>query len=285
MSETQEVWTVLKLLNWTQDFFKKKNIDNARLDAEILLAHVLKYERVFLYVNYEQPLTAVELADFKKLIIRRVAGESIAYILGEKHFMHYKLKVNSSVLVPRPETELLVEAVLNTYNEPNLQVLELCTGSGAIAVSLASYRKTWQVTATDISEDALQVAANNVSSLQVDSQVSLVRSDMFVDIPTKMYNIIVANPPYIPETDRAILSKEVLLEPHIALFAPEKGLYFYKIIAANAGRYLASSGGIFLEFGIGQAMAIKEIFAQQGFSDIKILRDYADIERIMVIKK
>lgn len=285
MSETQEVWTVLKLLNWTQEFFKKKNIDSARLDAEILLAHVLKYERVFLYVNYEQPLTALELAEFKKLIIRRVAGESIAYILGEKHFMHYKLKVNSSVLVPRPETELLVEEVLNTYSAGNLQVLDLCTGSGAIAVSLASYRNTWQVTATDISEAALEVANTNVTNLQVEKQVVLIHSDMFADIPVKQYDVIVANPPYIPERDRVKLSKEVLLEPHIALFAEDDGLYFYKVIAEHANRYLSSDGRIFVEFGMGQAEAIREIFKQYGFFSIKTLRDYADIERIMVIKK
>lgn len=285
MSEPKEVWTVLKILNWTQDFFKKKNIDSARLDAEILLAQVLKCSRMFLYVNYEQPLTAGELAEFKGLILRRAAGESVAYILGEKQFMHYTLKVNSAVLVPRPETELLVEAVLDRFTDENLQVLDMCTGSGAIAVALAGYRPTWRITAVDASEEALGVARENAQNLNYSERVEFYHSDMFAQIPLQRYRVIVSNPPYIDEKERNTLSPEVLCEPHMALFAPEKGLYFYRVLAQQAGEWLTENGCIFVEFGRGQAEDIRALFEQDGFKDIEVLRDYADIERIMVIRK
>ena len=133
----EQVWTVIKLLNWTQEFFEKKHIDGARLDAEILLARVLQCERIFLYVNFEKPLTKAELAEYKALIVKRASGQSVAYVLGEKHFMDFNLKVNKHVLVPRPETELLVEFVLEKSDEKDLCVLDMCTGSGAIGIALA----------------------------------------------------------------------------------------------------------------------------------------------------
>ena len=283
MSQIQEVWTVLKILNWTQEFFKSKHIESARLDAEILLARVLKCERIFLYVNYEQPLMPSELAEFKAMILQRVAGQSIAYILGEKQFMHYTLKVTPAVLVPRPETELLVEEVLNCYDNRPLQVLDMCTGSGAIGLALAGYRSEWQVTCSDVSAAALAIAGENADSLGLSERIRFVESDMFAQLPPEKYQALIANPPYIPLADKKTLSKEVLAEPHLALFAADEGLRFYKIIAAQAAKYLETQGRIFLEFGIGQAAAIERLFRDQGYKEILIKKDYAGIDRMMVI--
>lgn len=282
---SEQVWTVLKILNWTQEFFQKKNIDGARLDAEILLARVLKCERIFLYVNFEKPLTKVELAEYKQLIVKRANGQSIAYVLGEKQFMDFNLKVNSSVLVPRPETELLVEFVLAEYSNDNMQVLDMCTGSGAIGLALAKYRATWRITSTDISEAALSIAKENAVNYGASAQISFVQADMFSNLPMNKYNIIVANPPYIPMSDKTKLAPEVLCEPHTALFAQDNGLYFYKIIAKQAINYLSADGAIFLEYGIGQAQAIIDIFKECGYNNFEIRKDYANIERMLCIRK
>lgn len=281
----EQVWTVIKLLNWTQEFFEKKHIDGARLDAEILLARVLQCERIFLYVNFEKPLTKAELAEYKALIVKRASGQSVAYVLGEKHFMDFNLKVNKHVLVPRPETELLVEFVLEKSDEKDLCVLDMCTGSGAIGIALAKYRSNWQITSTDISAEALAVARENADTQQVAAQINFVQSDMFKNLPVVKYDIIVANPPYIPLSDKAKLAPEVLCEPHTALFAQDEGLYFYKIIASQAGLYLSEAGAIFLEYGIEQAQAIVDIFKAQGYSQFEIRKDYAGIDRMLYIRR
>lgn len=281
----EQVWTVIKLLNWTQEFFEKKHIDGARLDAEILLARVLQCERIFLYVNFEKPLTKAELAEYKALIVKRASGQSVAYVLGEKHFMDFNLKVNKHVLVPRPETELLVEFVLEKSDEKDLCVLDMCTGSGAIGIALAKYRSNWQITSTDISAEALAVARENADTQQVATQINFVQSDMFKNLPVAKYDIIVANPPYIPLSDKAKLAPEVLCEPHTALFAQDEGLYFYKIIASQAGLYLSEAGAIFLEYGIEQAQAIVDIFKAQGYSQFEIRKDYAGIDRMLYIRR
>lgn len=281
----EQVWTVIKLLNWTQEFFEKKHIDGARLDAEILLARVLQCERIFLYVNFEKPLTKAELAEYKALIVKRASGQSVAYVLGEKHFMDFNLKVNKHVLVPRPETELLVEFVLEKSDEKDLCVLDMCTGSGAIGIALAKYRSNWQITSTDISAEALAVARENADTQQVAAQINFMQSDMFKNLPVAKYDIIVANPPYIPLSDRDKLAPEVLCEPHTALFAQDEGLYFYKIIASQAGLYLSEAGAIFLEYGIEQAQAIVDIFKAQGYSQFEIRKDYAGIDRMLYIRR
>ena len=281
---TEQVWTVLRLLNWTQEFFEKKHIDGARLDAEILLARVLKCERIFLYVNFEKPLTKAELAEYKALIVKRAGGQSIAYILGEKQFMDFSLKVNSHVLVPRPETELLVEFVMEKYPQDQVQVLDLCTGSGAIGIALAKYRSGWQITSTDISAEALAVAKENAATHQVAERMGFVQSDMFSSLPPAQYDVIVANPPYIPLADKEKLAPEVLCEPHTALFAQDNGLYFYKQIAAQAATYLKEGGAVFLEYGIGQAQAIVDAFKAHGYKEFEIRKDYAGIERMLYIR-
>lgn len=281
----EQVWTVLKLLNWTQEFFEKKHIDGARLDAEILLARVLKCERIFLYVNFEKPLTKDELAEYKALIVKRAAGQSIAYILGEKQFMDFNLKVNSHVLVPRPETELLVEFVLEKHTNDGLKVLDMCTGSGAIGIALAKYHSNWEITSTDISAEALGVAKENATAHQVVDRMSFVQADMFKGLPAVKYDIIVANPPYIPHADKVKLAPEVLCEPHTALFAEDSGLYFYKIMAMQAANYLDADGAIFLEYGVGQSQDIVEMFGAQGYGAFEVRKDYAGIERMLRISK
>ena len=287
MNSEKEIWTIIKILKWTEEFFQQKNIPSARLDAEILLAKVLGYERIQLYVRYEQPLTKAELAQYREMVVKRAKGCPVAYILGTKQFMHFELKVNEAVLIPRPETELLVEGVLQLplATPDAVQVLDLCTGSGAIGIALAMYRPTWQITSSDISVAALQVAKENATTYQLNERMNFIESDLFQSIPQADYQIIVANPPYIALKDKASLSREVLQEPEQALFAPQEGLALYARLAQEAARYLAPQGWIALEYGQGQAAAIVDLFKAAGYHKFEIRADYAGIERMLFIQR
>ena len=287
MNTTKEVWTIIKILKWTEDFFRQKNIESARLDAEILLAQALNYERIQLYVHYEQPLTKAELTVYKEMVLKRVKGYPVAYILGSKQFMHFTLKVSPAVLIPRPETELLVEGVLQLQlpESEAIQILDLCTGSGAVGIALAMYRPQWLITSTDISAAALLVAQENAQKYELMSRINFVESDLFAKIPEIPYQVIVANPPYIPYKDKGSLSCEVLQEPQQALFAAQQGLALYAQIAECAARYLAPQGWIALEHGQGQAAAIRELFKARGYSKFETRLDYAGIERMLFIQR
>lgn len=287
MNSEKEIWTIIKILKWTEDFFQQKNIASARLDAEVLLAKVLGYERIQLYVRYEQPLTKEELSKYREMIVKRAQGWPVAYILGTKQFMHFELKVTPAVLIPRPETELLVEGVLQLPLAENetITVLDLCTGSGAIGLALAMYRPNWQITSSDISAAALQVAKENATNYQLNERIRFIESDLFQSIPVAAYQVIVANPPYIALKDKASLSREVLQEPAQALFAPKEGLALYARLAQEAVRYLAPQGWIALEYGQGQATAIIELFKAAGYSKFEVRADYAGIERMLFIQR
>lgn len=281
--QEQEIWTILKVLKWTTEYFSSKNIDSARLDAELLLCKVLQQsERMYLYVHYDQPLTAQELKDYRALILQRAKNIPVAYILGKKDFLDFTVKVTPAVLIPRPETELLVENILLAYPDNNkLNVLDLCCGSGIIGIALARARAAWQVTMSDISPEAIAVAEDNARILSVEAQMRFVCSDMFAALPQERYDLIATNPPYINPADKLALSADVLNEPHLALFAAECGLAFYRLIANAAKNYLTERGCVAMEFGIGQSAAICDIFTKAGFKDLKVYKDYAGIERML----
>ena len=280
--QEKEIWTILKVLKWTAEYFSDKNIDSARLDAELLLCKVLGCERMYLYVHYDQPLTVQELKDYRVLILQRAKNMPVAYILEKKDFLDFTVKVTPAVLIPRPETELLVENILLAYPEDTtLSVLDLCCGSGIIGIALARARSLWQVTMSDISPEAIAVAKENVCRLAGDKQLKVICSDIFASLPKERYDLIVTNPPYINPTDKASLSADVLNEPHLALFAADEGLAFYKEIAKSAKDYLSNDGCVAMEFGIGQRMAIEDIFTKAGFKNLKVYKDYAGIERML----
>jgi release factor glutamine methyltransferase len=275
-----EVWTVLKLLRWTADYFSGRSIDAPRLTAELLLADTLGLDRVGLYVNFERPLQADELAAFRARVKRRAAREPLAYILGHAEFWSLPLKVTPAVLIPRPDTELLVEAALPRLGAGS-HILDIGTGSGALAIALAHECPQCRVTAIDVSPAALAVALENARMNRVAERIDLVQQDL-ARLPAGPFDLIVANPPYIPSGELATLMPEVRdFEPSLALDGGPDGLAAYRAIAAQAGTALAVGGWLLAEVGAGQAAAVQALFAAAGLTDTFVARDLAGIERVV----
>lgn len=286
-AQTKEVWTIVKILDWTRQYFADKGIENPRLDAEILLCAVLSCPRINLYVHFDQPLKAEELSKYKELIVRRGRQEPLAYILGEKAFMNYTFKVTPAVLVPRPETELLVESLVELNdNSRKIKILDIGTGSGAIILSLLSLLPLAEGTAIDISAAALAVAAENAERLGVSERFKPVLSDLYSKLPVGVqYDVIVSNPPYIPTEDIAALAADVKKEPKGALDGGKDGLDFYRRITAGASEYLLPAGLLAFEIGIHQGEAVTRLCREHGFGVTAVRKDYAGIERMIFAAK
>jgi release factor glutamine methyltransferase len=275
-----EVWTVLKLLRWTADYFNGRGIDNPRLDAELLLAETLGLNRVGLYLNFERPLQAEELAAYRERVRRRANREPLAYILGRTEFWSLSLEVTPAVLIPRADTELLVEEAL-TRLAAGGRVLDVGTGSGALAIALAHERPECVIVAIDVSSAALSVAAENAGSHRVAERVCFVQQDLTV-LPAGPFDLIVANPPYIPSGELAALMPEVRdFEPHLALDGGRDGLDAYRALTRQVDGALAPEGWLLVEVGIGQAAAVQELFVAAGLTEIFTARDLAGIERVV----
>lgn len=264
----KETWTVLKVLQWTAGYLKDKGVDNGRLDAELLLAEVLGLDRVGLYLNYDRPLQADELAAYRQLVGRRSRREPLQYILGRAEFWSLPFKVGPAVLIPRPDTEILVEEALRRVRADGT-ILDVGTGSGAVAVALASELSAARLVGIDVSEAALEVAAENARYNGVAERVDLLQADLAC-LPAGPFDLIVANPPYIPNAELAGLMPEVRdHEPALALAGGDDGLDCYRLLAGQAASRLQPGGWLLAEVGIGQAAAVQEIFAaaelQEGF--------------------
>ncbi|MGL5206129.1 MAG: peptide chain release factor N(5)-glutamine methyltransferase [Acidaminococcaceae bacterium] len=286
-AQTKDIWTIVKILDWTRQYFADKGIENPRLDAEVLLCTVLSCPRINLYVHFDQPLKADELAKYREYVLRRGRQEPLAYILGEKTFMNYTFKVTPAVLVPRPETELLVE-ILAELNDSNkkIKVLDLGTGSGAIILSFLSLLPLAEGTAVDVSSAALAVAAENAERLGVHERFTPVLSDLYSELPAgRQYDVIVSNPPYIPTGDIAGLAADVQEEPKGALDGGVDGLDFYRRTIAGSSEYLLPEGLLAFEIGIHQAEAVTELCREHGFVVTAVRKDYAGIERMIFAAK
>lgn len=271
------IWTILDVLNWTTNYFKSKKIPNSRLDAELIISHCLRIKRLELYLKFDQPLEKSERNLIKGLVKRRGRREPLQYLFGEVEFYNCKFEVNPSVLIPRPETEYMVEMILNDKFSPK-SILDLCTGSGAIAISLKKEMKNVLVTASDISVDALKTAENNAIKNEV--KIKFIQSDLFGNIDDK-FDLIVSNPPYVDKTIYENLEPEIFFEPKIALIASEKGLGIYKSILDDAHNYLNKRGVLFFEIGDEQASEIKNYAELRGFKNIKVIEDLNGKDRIM----
>ncbi len=286
---TKPVWTILKILHWTKQYFAEKGLENPRLDAEILLCAVLRCERIALYVDFERPLSNAELEAIKKLLLRRAAHEPLAYILGEKAFLRNSFKVTPATLIPRPETELLAESAIKAAELAaggRVSILDIGTGSGAIILSLLDSLPAAKGVGVDIAAAALDVARENASRLGVADRVRWLRSDVYGALPAKAkFDIIVANPPYIPSGDMAALPADVRREPRAALDGGADGLVFYRRIAGGAARWLAADGMLALEVGIRQAEAVRQLCRAAGFAATAVRRDYANIDRMVFAAK
>jgi release factor glutamine methyltransferase len=293
--QPQRVWTSLDLINWTKDFFAKKGIESPRLEAELLLSEVLGVPRIKLYVDFERPVPQEQLAKFREFVKRRADTRApLQYIIGWSQFIDLKLKVTPAVLIPRPETETLaVWAVtkLKDISGENVRVLDLCTGSGCLALYIAAKESRARVTATDISPEALAIAAENAKTLLPDStRVEFKPGDLFAAVPEEareMFDLIVANPPYIDPATKATLQPEVRdHEPAGALFADEQGLAVTRRIVNGAAEWLKAGGWLAVELGAGQSDAAKKIAEDTGsFSQIEILPDNNRLPRFILCKK
>jgi len=280
-----QVWTIGAILKWSEQYFGSHGAETPRLDAEVLLSHLLGEKRIYLYVHFDQPLTADELANYKEMVKRRTSGEPVAYICGEKEFMGLAFKVTPSVLVPQPDTETLVEAAIERLRGKNSpRIADICTGSGAIALALAHYLPETSVAATDISADAVSIAKENAETLGLSERVRFFEGDLLAPLAGETFDAIVSNPPYIPGADIESLPREVRAEPRLALDGGADGLDFYRRLVGDSAALLNDGGFLAVECGDTQAGAITEM-AADAFRKTEIIRDLADKERVVVLWK
>jgi release factor glutamine methyltransferase len=280
---TQAVgWTTLAVLDWTTQRFTEAGIAAARLEAQLLLAHVLRCSRVQLYTGFDKPLAEPELAGYRELIKRRLGGEPVAYLLGEQEFWALPFYVDASVLVPRPDTETVIEVARALRSDPAApcRVLDLCTGSGAIAISLAKELPGARIVATEVSVEAAGIARRNAERNGVAERVEIRVGDLFAPIAGERFDLIAANPPYIATAVIATLAPEVRREPSIALDGGPDGLAFYDRICAAARAHLEEGGAIVLEHGYDQAEAVRARLEAAGFGRIALARDLGKNPRV-----
>ena len=288
--------TVLEGIQKSTEFLAKKEIESPRLQAELLLAHVLKLPRMKLYLNFERALTDAETGTFRELIKRRSQHEPLQHIIGSTSFCGFEIAVNRHVLVPRPETELLAELGWQFLNQliggtgsasPHITALDIGTGSGCIAIAIAAKSLDTKITALDISPDALETAKQNAAKNNVAEKIEFLISDGFAGVPKEtQFNLIISNPPYIPTAEIATLDPEVRdFDPRGALDGGTDGLDFYRRLATEAPVFLKPHGKIMLEFGDGQGDAIRQIFETQNWIVEAIREDYTQRQRILVAKR
>lgn len=275
-------WTTLGVLDWTTHRFAGGGIAAARLEAQVLLAHVLGCSRMQLYTGFDKPLGEDELARYRALIKRRLAGESVSYLVGETEFWGLPFHVDESVLVPRPDTETVIEVVRTVQPDRSVacRVLDLCTGSGVIAVSLAKEYPAAHVVATELSPSAAAVARKNAARNGVDDRVDVREGDLFGPVAGERFELITANPPYIASAILPTLSSEVRREPVMALDGGPDGLAFYDRICAEAMAHLAPGGALVVEHGYDQADAVRARFAAAGFAEISLVHDLGKHPRV-----
>ncbi|ODB34598.1 MULTISPECIES: peptide chain release factor N(5)-glutamine methyltransferase [Pseudoalteromonas] len=253
--------------------------ESAKLDSEVLLLHVIDKNRTYLFTWPEAELSTLEQQRFEESIARRVTGEPVAHITGQREFWSLPLKVNNSTLIPRPDTETLVEHVLTLSMPNDAQVLDLGTGTGAIALALASEYPAWQIIAVDASADAVALAKSNQSQLGF-RNVSILQSDWFSAVAEQQFDLIVSNPPYIDEADHHLSQGDVRFEPLSALVADDHGYADIFHIIRTAKQHLNSGGYLLLEHGFEQADKIQQFFAEMAYINILTIKDMAGCDRV-----
>ena len=290
-----EIWTIGKILKWTEEYFQKYNIENPRLDAEVLLGYVLNKERIFLYVHFDQPLDSEELAKFKECIKKRAMKMPVAYITGVREFMGLDFKVTEATLIPRPDTEILVETAMERLgkiagNEAGTGkcFADLGTGSGAICLSILNYMKEIEAVTVDISPKAIAVAKENAEKFAVSDRIEFLEGDLLKPLENKgKFTAILSNPPYIPKQDILGLESDVKdFEPMGALDGGIDGLDFYRQLLVKSANYIEDGGFLAIEIGINQSQAILEMAKRNlMWGKVEVIKDLAGIDRCVVLWK
>ncbi len=276
--------TVLEIIKRTTEFFEKRGVESARLNAELLIGHALGLKRMQLYLQFERPLTEAELEKIRPLVKRRGNREPLQYILGETEFAGLRLKVDRRALIPRPETEYLIELLSARLATPPATILDLGTGTGALALALAAKHSEARVTAVDKSPDALALAAENAATLNLAPRVRFLVSDWFSMLPPgERFDLIVANPPYLAETEVKEAAPEVKdHEPHSALVAAEEGRADLEQILRHGRAFLNAGGLLACETGIAQHARLCEVARECGYARIESLRDLTGRDRYLL---
>ncbi len=284
-----ESWTIGKVLTWATKDFRDRGLESARLDAELLLGHALELTRIQLILEAGRPLAPEELARFRALIKRRRTGEPIAYILGEREFHGLALRVTSDVLIPRPDTETLVEVALERTRPRSMfgNALDLCTGSGCVAIAFAKQRPTWRVTGTDISEAAVALAHDNALRLSAVANTRFVVGDLFAPLgPDERFDLITANPPYIPTSVYLELDAGVRdHEPRLALDGGSDGLDVIRRVVAEATPRLEAGGVLAIEVHYDQAERVAALLRDASLRDVERKSDYGGHERVVSARR
>jgi len=286
----KEQWTIKSVLSWTQNYFEQKSVENPRLSAELLMADTLKLKRIELYLQFERPLEKKELQSFKQRILRRVKHEPVAYITGSKDFWDSSFEVSPHVLIPRPDTETLIETAIEHIDSKNtiIKILELGVGSGAIIISLAKQFSQHVYFATDRSFPAICTAQKNSKRILKTNNVTFILCDWFYGFSTKhQFNLILSNPPYIPTQDLKTLQPDIVnFEPSIALDGGENGLNHIHKLIQHAADYLTDDGLLMIEIGFDQSQTVKNFATStEKYKNIQSIKDYAGHERVVIMNK
>ena len=277
--------TVLDSINLSTEYLKNKGIESPRINAELILAHILKMKRLDLYLSFDRPLKEDEIVLYRQFLKRRSEFEPLQYILGTVNFFGLDFKISPAVLIPRPETELLAEEIINEFKDQEfIKILDIGTGSGNIAITLAKFLPNSIIIATDISVEAIAIAVENAKSNGVSDKIIFAVNDIFSseNLTENNFDVIVSNPPYITSQDFKNLSKELKdYEPKAALTDSSNGLSFYDIISSKCNIYLKKGGKLFFELGYGHSENVQEIMKKNHFISISIKKDYQNIDRII----
>ena len=275
--------TLLDVLRSTTDYFTRREIENPRLNAELLLAHALGRKRIELYLGFEEVLPEAKLAPLRDLVRRRGTGEPLQHLVGTVEFCGREFRCDKRALVPRPETEELIGLVKARIQKPAPSILDVGTGSGVIAITLALLYPEASVRAIDVSDEALSLARENSERAGLAERIQFVKSD-FTDSSLGRFDAIVANLPYVGRKDRETLSREVLHDPEVALFGGETGDELVRALIAEATRMLDPNGLLALEIGLGQSDALLELLKEKNYHDIEAKNDYSGIARFLLAR-
>jgi release factor glutamine methyltransferase len=289
---SQRLWTIRDILTWTGESFSQRGIESARLDAEVLLAHVLECDRIYLYTHWDRPLNKDERDEYRSLVKRRAVFEPVAYLIGYREFYSRNFKVNSKVLVPRPESEHLVDIVIDwsqnaSHSSSPLKILDLCTGSGNIGITLALEIDNAQVTSCDLCPHALEIARENARVLGPEKRLNFKEGDLFAPVHDHTFDVIVANPPYVEDTPNPPLPPDVdKYEPALALYSGKEGLDLITRLCAEVHHYLRGEGLFVCEMGDLQVpRIIKELEHQNYWDTVRHFQDLSRLRRGVIATK